>query len=144
MAFFSLSLSFPPVPKPNVDLFIYPWVTSNILFICSFQVCWDGNKAALCSDCGSISDSAKGPAASRWQWIVRWIRGASATAVCGTSRTTRWRHLHLGLPPPALVSCERQRAQRTDGRLRAFIFPRTYVLLLKPQGNASMREGREK
>lgn len=47
--FFPLPL-LPPVPKPNVDLFIYPWVTSNILFICSFQVCWDGNKPALCSD----------------------------------------------------------------------------------------------
>lgn len=27
--------------QPNVDLFIYPWVTSNILFICSSGVYWN-------------------------------------------------------------------------------------------------------
>lgn len=44
---------------PTVDLFIYPWVAFNILFICSSKVCWNGNKLALlCSLCCSIKNNA--------------------------------------------------------------------------------------
>lgn len=59
----AVALWYFPLPlksPPRVDLFIYPRVASNILFICSSEVYWNESKLALlCSLCSSTNHNAK-------------------------------------------------------------------------------------
>lgn len=56
-----MTLSTPPSRSPPTeDLFIYPWVAYNILFICSSKVYWNRNRlASLYSLCSSIKNNTK-------------------------------------------------------------------------------------